>query len=87
MTWGDRLTRFSLALRGRNRAWNTRNVTELVNNRALLSTDNLETLERFSRARDASLLPRLLGMWRTGVYAQSIWGNLALIALTFLKKV
>jgi glycosyltransferase involved in cell wall biosynthesis len=87
MTWRDRLARFSLALRGRNRAWNSRNIVVLLKNRAMLSAENLQILERFSAARDASLLPRLLGMWRSGVYAQSSWGNLGLITLTFLKKV
>jgi glycosyltransferase involved in cell wall biosynthesis len=86
ITWGDRLARFSLALQGRNRAWNTKNLAVLMNNRALLSAENLQILEHFSAARDASLLPRLWSMWRSGVYAQSIWGNLGLIVLTFLKK-
>lgn len=85
-TWTDRLARFSQALRGRNRAWNARNVAALQNHRAFLTADNQKILQEFCAARDASLIPRLLGIWRSGVYAQSGWGNLALIVMTFLKK-
>lgn len=85
--WGDRLTRFSLALRGRNRSWNSRNVAALQENRILLTPDNQKVLAEYCKARDSSLIPRLLGIWRSGVYAQSGWGNLALILTTFMKKI
>lgn len=86
MSWGDRLNRFYLALRGRNRAWNTKNMMALQENRAFLTRNNQEILDEFCRARDARLFPRLLGMWRSGVHTQSVGGNLALIVATFLKK-
>jgi len=85
-TWRDRFTRFSLALGGRNKDWNTRNIMALQKNRAMLSAQNLEVLELFNKARDAKLFPRLSGVRKSGVYAQTIWGNLALMAMTFLKK-
>lgn len=85
-SWGDRLTRFFLALRGRNRAWNTRNMSALQQNRSYLTRENQEILDGFCAARDASLIPRIVGVLRCGVYAQSGWGNLALIVTTFLKK-
>jgi len=86
MSWGDRLNRFYLALRGRNRAWNTKNMFALQRNRAFLTRNNQEILDEFCKARDARLFPRLLGMWRSGVHTQSVVGNLALIVATFLKK-
>lgn len=84
--WGDRFARFSLALRGRNRTWNSRNLAVLQENSALLTPDNQKILEQYCGARGASLIPRLIGVWRSGVHAQSGWGNLALMATTFLKK-
>lgn len=84
--WGDRFARFSLALRGRNRTWNSRNLAVLQENSALLTPDNQKTLEQYCGARGASLIPRLIGVWRSGVHAQSGWGNLALMATTLLKK-
>ena len=86
VTWGGRFARFSLALRGRNRAWNSRNLAALQENRVLLTRENQAILEQYCGAREASLVPRLLGVWRSGVHAQSSWANLALIATTFLKK-
>jgi len=87
MSWRERFSRFRGALQGRNRKWNSRNIIALQHSRSLLRMENLETLDEFCRARNAWLVPRALGMWRSGVYAQSVWGNLALIAATFLKKI
>lgn len=85
-TWGDRWARVSGALWGRKRAWNSRNMVALQENRSLLTAESQRILAEYGRARDASFLPRLMGMWRSGVYAQSGWGNLGLIMTIFLKK-
>jgi glycosyltransferase involved in cell wall biosynthesis len=86
MALGDRLGRFSLALQGRKRAWNTKNVMALQQHRTFLTVENQKTLDEFCMAREASFVPRVLGLWRSGVHAQSVWANLALIAAGFLKK-
>lgn len=86
MSWRDRFQRFSLALQGRNRAWNTRNTQALQQARSWLTPENRKVLDEFCRARNARLVPRMLGMKRAGVYAQSGWGSLSLVAATFLKK-
>ena len=86
MGWRERVQRFFLALRGRNRAWNTRNTQALQQARSWLTADNRRVLDEFCRARDARLVPRILGIKRSGVYAQSGWGSVSLMAATFLKK-
>ena len=85
MTWTDRLARFSLGLRGRKRDWNTINVAALQQNRNLLTAQNRRILDDFVAARNAKLLPRVLGMWRSGVYAQSGFGRLGLFVAILLK--
>jgi len=86
MSWRERFLRFRLALQGRNRAWNTRNTQALQQARSWLTPENRKVLDEFCQARDARLVPRVLGMKRSGVYAQSGWGSLSLMAATFLKK-
>jgi glycosyltransferase involved in cell wall biosynthesis len=84
-SWGDRLTRFSMGLRGRKREWNNRHISALQRNRSLLTAENLQILDKFCEARNADLLPRLFGMWRSGVYAQSAPGNMGLFVATLLN--
>jgi glycosyltransferase involved in cell wall biosynthesis len=86
MSWRDRLNRFYLALRGRNRRWNTKNIAALQQNREIMTTDSQQVLDEFCKARDAGLFPRMLGILRSGVHTQSLGGNLALVVATFLKK-
>jgi glycosyltransferase involved in cell wall biosynthesis len=84
--WSDRFKRFFLALQGRNRLWNTQHIIALQQNRSYLTVENQRILDDFSAARDRPLPRRPLSLWRSGVYAQSTWGNLGLIAAVLLKK-
>ena len=84
--WSDRFKRFFLALQGRNRLWNTQHIIALQQNRSYLTLENQRILDDFSAARDRPLPRRPLSLWRSGVYAQSTWGNLGLIAAVLLKK-
>jgi len=43
-------------------------------------------LESFAKAREMSLLPRLLRLKRSGVYRQTILGNLGLVAAAIFRK-
>ena len=86
VAWSDRFKRFFLALQGRNRRWNTKHIIALQQNRSYLTIENQRILDDFSAARDRPLPRRPLYLWRSGVYAQSAWGNLGLIAAALLKK-
>ncbi|MBK8121697.1 MAG: hypothetical protein IPK39_23020 [Sulfuritalea sp.] len=48
--------------------------------------EELALLEQFDRARNATFLQRVIGIWKSGVYLQTTIGNLGLIAATLLKK-
>lgn len=82
-----RWARFFYALQGRNREWNQRNTDALQRVRHLLSQENRRILDEFCSARNARLVPRLIGLRRCGVYTQSRLGNLALCTASLLKKV
>jgi hypothetical protein len=62
-------------------------VAALERVRDLLTPQNARTLERFRDARRRSLVPRLAGIWRSGVRRQTAGGNLGLWLAVILGRV
>jgi len=81
-----RLLRIGLLLKGRFRGWNDLNTQALQRIRSRLTPENRGVLDEFCAARKRSLLPRLIGLKRTGIYRQTLLGNLALLAAALLNK-
>jgi len=73
-------------LRGRFRNMNDRNIAALKRIEHLLTAENAVVLTGFEHARDAHLLPRLWGVFRSGVYCHTLFGNMGLWAAAILKK-
>jgi glycosyltransferase involved in cell wall biosynthesis len=86
ISWRERLQRVGLVLQNRNREWNTKHIEALLQSSDLLTEDSRRVLDQFSRARKARLAPRGLGIWRSGLHAQTFLGNLGLMAATVLRK-
>ena len=87
MGWRARLVRLRLMLQGRFREWNKTNITALRQLPAhLLQPKNREVLAHFEKARCASLPKRLYYLRQSGVYRQTLLGNLGLLAATILKR-
>ena len=84
--WVPRLRRAYRLLIGRFRRMNDRNFAALRRVRHRMSPEGLALLEHFDRARNAAFFPRVIGIWKSGVYLQTTIGNLGLIAATLLKK-
>lgn len=84
--WVPRLRRAYRLLIGRFRDMNDRNFAALKRMHHRMSPEALALLDQFERARNASLFPRIIGIWKSGVYLQTTIGNLGLIAATMLKK-
>lgn len=85
-SWGSRLVRLRLLLKGRFRQWNDSNLRSLWSVESLMTPASRETLEAFERARKGSVWERLKGLWSAGVYRQTLLGNLGLIAAAILRK-
>ncbi|MCK9231091.1 MAG: glycosyltransferase family 2 protein [Syntrophales bacterium] len=85
--WADRASRLRMMLRGRYKNWNDRNIKALQNLIFRLTPENRKILEKFAAARKRWLLPRLIGMKRSGVYRQMMAENLGLVAAVALKKI
>jgi glycosyltransferase involved in cell wall biosynthesis len=85
-SWPGRFRRARRILKGQFKTMNNRNIAALHRVRHRLSPESLYVLDEFSRARDKWLIPRVLGVRRSGVYCQTLLWNLALIGATLLKK-
>ena len=86
-SWRARLKRIHLLLQGRFRRWNDLNTSALELVRGLLSPASRRTLDDFHAARKKSLIPRLIGLKRSGVYRQSWPSNLGLIVAAIFNKI
>jgi len=73
-------------LSGRHRQWNARNIQALLNLREKLIPENRSIYDEFSRFCNASLWNRLAGLYRTGLYRQTLAGNIASWLAALFKR-
>ena len=73
-----RLIRLRAFANGRVVSWNRINLAFLTRMSASLTPENAVVLERFARARQASLAMRMYLIWKSGVYRQSSIENIGL---------
>jgi hypothetical protein len=70
------------------RRWNDDNISALRHLPANLTDSNKMTLDRFMESRSAGFpFTRLLRLYQSGVYRQTLPGNLALIGACVLRKI
>jgi glycosyltransferase involved in cell wall biosynthesis len=81
-----KVIRLKRLLSGHMRYWNTRHVVALQKIIHRLTSENRYILDLFANAREDSLLPRLIGIKRSGIYRQTALGNIAIIIAAFLRK-
>lgn len=81
------LSRLKKTLDGRLAEWNRCNLKAIESQRENIPRVNLVTLECFERARISSLFKRYYFFRRSGVYRQTIRGNIALFVAMLLKKI
>lgn len=82
-----RLVRIKMLFSGRFQRWNDQNINALKTIESQLTPNSKILLNEFSSARSKSLLMRLFGVQKSGVYRQTILGNIALIIATILNKI
>lgn len=82
-----RLKRLGNVISGGFQHWNDTNLSALEHCKHLLCDDSRQTLERFTRARKSSIISRVAGILRSGVYRQGRLEDIALLVATILRKV
>lgn len=86
-SWPARMIRVRKLFQGHFRNWNDQYILALQRIQSKLTPENQEILEQYTSARNCGLLSRLIGLWRSGVYRQTVLGNLGLIAAAIFKKI
>lgn len=86
-TWIDRFKRIRMQCQGHFRNWNDCNIAALSKLQDRLTPENRNLLERFAKARQMSLIPRLILLKRIGIYRQTLFGNFSLIAAAIFGKI
>lgn len=81
-----RFVRLVSALRGRFGEWNDINLSILMQHKTSMNQDNRKILEQFAIARKSAFSQRLRLLAATGVYRQTLAGNLSLLAAAILNK-
>ena len=86
-TWVARFKRVRMLWQGRFRHWNDSNIAALRKLHDKLTPESREILERFAKARHMSLIPRLIPLKRIGIYRQTWFGTLGLIAAAVFRRI
>lgn len=85
--WRSRFDRVQQLFRGNFRAWSDRQVAALGKIESRLTPENRKLFRLYAFARQQSLLPRVAGLIRCGVYRQTLFSNLGLLAAAIFKKI
>lgn len=85
--WYARLSRISLLFKGRFKRWNDSNFQALLSAQHLLTDDNKRVLIHLMAAKNDSMVSRMIKIKQTGIYRQTVIGNIGLIAAVLLNKI
>jgi glycosyltransferase involved in cell wall biosynthesis len=82
----DRFIRLQRMLKGTFRHWNDVNLEAVSHFREHLTHENQQILELFGSARNAPLYRKLSLISQSGVYRQTLPGNLGLVAASLIQR-
>ncbi len=83
----DRIRQVRMLWEGRFKGWTDANIRALERVKGLMLEENQQTFERFRRARNQSLLSRVYGLLRSGIYRQTLLGNIGLCFAVLFRKI
>jgi glycosyltransferase involved in cell wall biosynthesis len=85
--WKMKLQRLRMLVGGQFKQWNDLNISALQDSRHLLTPENRRVLDQFSAARDATLVERLAGIWRSGAYRQTVMDEVVVFLAILARRV
>lgn len=85
--WVARFKRLWMVFQGRYQRWSEQNISALDTMQYRLASEHRVTLEAFKKARTGALLSRILHYRRSGIFRQTFFGKLGLIAAIILRKI
>ncbi|WP_311197434.1 hypothetical protein [Pseudomonas protegens] len=87
ISWAARLIRMRMVFEGRFKSWNQQTVDALESMQHRLTEEHKIALKHFKQARHETLILRIFGCFRAGIYRQTLFGNLGLALAILLKKI
>jgi glycosyltransferase involved in cell wall biosynthesis len=81
------LSRIGMVITGYFKSWNTRNIAALQANDKWLTSESRAVLAQFAAARKTWLLPRIFGMYKSGIHRQTLMGNMGLLLAVLIGKI
>lgn len=84
---GARLLRVRMLFQGHLKEWTDRHIRALAPLLPEFTRPNRIVYDRFISARQRSLIPRVVGIKRSGVYRQTLLGNLGLLAAAISNRI
>ena len=87
VTIAAKLKRTRALLAGRFKYWNAANIKVLSSFRSKLNEESCATLDYFIGARQNSIVLRMINFYRSGVYRQTILGNMGLFVAVLFNKI
>jgi glycosyltransferase involved in cell wall biosynthesis len=85
-SWPARLYRVKQLLQGRFRRWNDANIASLRDIESQLTPENRATLEAFAAMRQGGFWTRVAGLRRTGIFRQTVLGNIGLVIAAAINR-
>jgi len=85
-SWAARWVRLRMLFQGRFKNWNSINIAGLEVCEPQLTEDNRRRLATFKRLRHQPFLRRFITLLRSGVYRQTVLGNLGLVVAVVFKR-
>lgn len=85
-SWRARFSRIGHLMKGRFVRWNDENLAALTACQDMLTPDALSVMSLFIKSREAGLFTRIAALIRSGVYRQTLFGQVGLYVACLLKK-
>ncbi|EQM68737.1 hypothetical protein L682_16175 [Aquipseudomonas alcaligenes OT 69] len=85
--WIARFKRLGMIFQGSYQRWSEQNIRALDAMQYRLASEHRVTLEAFKKARSGALLARIWHYRRSGIFCQTFFGKLGLIAAIILRKI
>ncbi len=82
-----RLVRIGKLFQGHLKTWIDQHIIAMQPILHHLSPDNRSIFNRFTSARQRSLIPRVFGIWRSGIYRQTRLGNIGLLVAAIFNRI
>lgn len=83
----ERMIRLGKMCTGRFNKWSNQNLLILNSFKQKLTPESRLTLDRFEQARQSSFIRRLYLMKKSGIYRQTLQGNVSLVLASCLNKI